>query len=242
MVVRRCLKGNLPPKWPDNFGKFEVFFFEVSDPQIKDAWGLQYLFCVGALLQKKGWKQASGWIDCQFVLGKRGNTSQLNQCYTVDLRFGNFGRTFVKSALFDRKNHPQDFHPKIIDSLPSNSTSSASLKHPMTISTTFGMFSPLKRCKQWSSKSILPLAESIRSEVNGYEVLPNRWRWDPRSSSLMIARPTTGWASWVGVVCCMEQLQKWQMKSHKSRVFEEERLETSQPFAKIHVQVHSYTA
>ena len=104
MVVRRCLKGNLPPKWPDNFGKFEVFFLEVSDPKLRThglgnvKWsGLLYVFCVRALLQKTGGKQASGWIDCEFVLGKRGNTSQdltlLNQCFTVIPNI-----SFVKSA------------------------------------------------------------------------------------------------------------------------------------------------
>lgn len=117
-------------------------FWRFQTPKLRTHGG--YLFCVCALLQKKGGKQASGWIDCQFVLGKRGNTSQdltlLNQCFTVIPNI-----SFFKSARFDMKNHPQDFHPKIFDSLPSNSTSSASLKHPMTISTTFGMFSPLKR-------------------------------------------------------------------------------------------------
>ena len=117
------------------------FSWRFQTPKLRTHGG--YLFCVRALLHKKGWKQVSGWIDCQFVLGKRGNTSQdltlLNQF--GDLRFGNFGRTFVKSARFDMKNHPQDFHPKIIDFLPRHSTSSAWLKHPMTISTTFGMFS-----------------------------------------------------------------------------------------------------
>lgn len=89
---------------------------------------------------------------------------------------------------------------------------------------------PLKRCKQWSSKSILSLAESIRSEVNGYEVLPNLWRWDPRSSSLMIARRNRmGQLSWWLVLLRMEQLQKWQLKSHTSRVFEVERLEPPNP-------------
>lgn len=213
-------------------------FWRFQTPKLRTHGG--YLFCVCALLQKKGGKQASGWIDCQFVLGKRGNTSQdltlLNQCFTVIPNI-----SFFKSARFDMKNHPQDFHPKIFDSLPSNSTSSASLKHPMTISTTFGMFSPPKKDAKWSSKSILPLAESIRSEVNGYEVLPNLWRWDPRSSSLMIARRhRMGQLGW----CWLLHGAAAKMADEVAQIesFWRGTAGTSQPFAKIHVQVHSHPA
>ena len=46
------MQGSLPPKWPDNFGKFEGCFLEVSDPQIKDAWGL-FVLCVCAFAKER---------------------------------------------------------------------------------------------------------------------------------------------------------------------------------------------